>query len=103
MTLRRRRVRRTKPRSGREHRQPLRSDVQCGTSATRVFHYLDPMAIQRDDDDALEVGLRNLMERFRAAEERALVKRGIALWTYAEWLLGIVPYGDTTLPRNKIN
>ena len=61
------------------------------------------MANQRDDDEAREIGLRNLMERFRAAEERALVKRGIALSRYAERLLGIVPHGDTTLPHNKVN
>jgi len=61
------------------------------------------MAIQRDDDDEPEIVLRDLMERFRAAEEQALVKRGIALWTHAERLLGIVPYPDIPLPRNKIN
>ena len=61
------------------------------------------MAIQRDHDDDPEIVLRDLMERFRAAEERALIKRGIALWTSAERLLGFVPSGDTTLPRNKIN
>jgi len=64
---------------------------------------LTVMAIQRDDEDGPEIVLRNLMERFRAAEQRALIKRGIALWTSAERLLGIVPSGDTSLPRNKIN
>ena len=70
----------------------------CGNPPT-----LTVMAIQRDDDDEPEIVLRNLMERFRTAEERALIKRGIALWTSAERLLGIVPFADTTLPRNKIN
>jgi hypothetical protein len=69
----------------------------CGNPRT-----LTVMAIQRDDDTP-EIALRNLMERFRTAEERALIKRGIALWTHAERLLGIVPSADTTLPRNKIN
>ena len=70
----------------------------CGNPPT-----LRVMAIHRDDDDEPEIVLRNLMERFRTAEERALIKRGIALWTSAERLLGIVPFADTTLPRNKIN
>jgi hypothetical protein len=106
MTLRRRRVRPTKARSGREHRpnwSALRRMCNAGHPKTRVFRYLDRMAIERDDDDVREIGLRNLMERFRAAEEQALVKRGIALWTHAERLLGIVPYPDIPLPRNKIN
>jgi hypothetical protein len=61
------------------------------------------MAIQRDDTEERETRLRMMMERFRAAEERALVKRGIRLWIDAERLLGIVPFADVTLPFNKIN
>jgi len=43
-----------------------------------------------------------LIERFQEAEKRALLKRGITLWTRAERQLGIVPF-DATLPPNKIN
>ena len=63
------------------------------------------VANQRDDDnnDERETRLRRMMEQLRAAEERALVKRGITLWTQAERLLGIVPAADASLPPNKIN
>jgi hypothetical protein len=60
------------------------------------------MATQRDrEEDEREVWLRKLMEQFRASEERALVKRGIAMWTHAERLLGFEPFA--ALPPNKIN
>jgi hypothetical protein len=39
------------------------------------------MAIQQDDDEGAEMRLPKLMERVRAAEQQALVKRGIALLT----------------------
>jgi hypothetical protein len=61
------------------------------------------MANQREDNDQREAWLRTVMEHFRAAEERALVKRGITLWTHTERQLGIVPFADATLPPNKIN
>jgi len=61
------------------------------------------MANQRHDDEERESQLRTMMEQFRAAEERALVKRGITLWTRAERQLGIVPFADASLPPNKIN
>ena len=61
------------------------------------------MANQRHDDEERETRLRTMMEQFRAAEERALVKRGITLWTRAERQLGIVPFADVSLPPNKIN
>ena len=43
-----------------------------------------------------------LIERFQEAEERALLKRGIALWTQTEAQLGI-PFPRAPLPPNKIN
>ncbi len=61
------------------------------------------MANQRDHNEEREAWLRTMMERFRAAEERALVKRGITLWTHAERQLGIMPFADARLPPNKIN
>ena len=61
------------------------------------------MANQRHDDEERESQLRTMMEQFRAAEERALLKRGITLWTRAERQLGIVPFADVSLPPNKIN
>ena len=61
------------------------------------------MANQREDNDEREAWLRTMMERFRAAEERALVKRGITLWTDTERRMGIAPFADASLPPNKIN
>lgn len=63
------------------------------------------MANQREDNDndERETRLRTIIEQFRAAEERALVKRGIALWTDAERRMGIAPFAGATLPPNKIN
>jgi len=43
-----------------------------------------------------------LIERFQEAEERALLKRGIALWTQTEAQAGI-PFLRAPLPPNKIN
>jgi hypothetical protein len=42
------------------------------------------MAIQQDDTDERETRVKALAERFRAAEKRALLKRGIELWTSTE-------------------
>ena len=42
------------------------------------------MAIQRKNTDEQHAGLELLIEQFRAAEKRALVKRGVKLWTRAE-------------------
>jgi hypothetical protein len=61
------------------------------------------MANQREDNDEREAWLRTMMEQFRAAEQRALVKRGIMLWTHTERQLGIVSFADATPPPNKIN
>ena len=46
--------------------------------------YRDGMVIRRDDLEELEARIRLLRERFREAEHRALIKRGIILWTRAE-------------------
>jgi hypothetical protein len=60
------------------------------------------MAIQRDDEDERETRVNTMIDQIRTAERRALLKRGITLWTRAERHLGIVPF-DATLPPNKIN
>jgi hypothetical protein len=60
------------------------------------------MAIQRDDKDERETRLNTMIEQIRTAEQRALLKRGITLWTRTERQLGIVPF-DATLPPNRIN
>ena len=60
------------------------------------------MAIQRDDKDERETRLNTMIEQIRTAEQRALLKRGITLWTRTERQLGIVPF-DATLPPNMIN
>ena len=60
------------------------------------------MAIQRDDRDEREARMDILIERFQESEKRALLKRGITLWTRAERHLGIVRF-DAILPPSKIN
>jgi hypothetical protein len=60
------------------------------------------MAIQRDDRDEREARMDILIERFQEAEKRALLKRGIALWTQTEMVSGI-PFLHAPLPPNKIN
>ena len=42
------------------------------------------MAIQRNHPDDREARLTILIERFQEAEKRALLKRGIELWTRTE-------------------
>ena len=42
------------------------------------------MATQRKNADEQHAGLELLIEQFRAAEKRALVRRGVKLWTRAE-------------------
>jgi len=49
------------------------------------------MVIRRDDLEEREARIRLLRERFREAEHRALIKRGIVLWTRAEEQLSIRP------------
>ena len=60
------------------------------------------MAIQRDDDDERETRLNTMLEQIRTAEQRALLKRGITLWTQTEMQSGI-PFLHAPLPPNKIN
>ena len=57
------------------------------------------MAIQRDDKDEREIRIDMLTEHFRAAEKRALLKRGIELWTRTE--LGTI--NEAPRPLAKIN
>jgi hypothetical protein len=42
------------------------------------------MAIQRKNTDEQHAGLELLIEQFRAAEKRALIKRGVKLWIRAD-------------------
>ena len=42
------------------------------------------MAIQRNDTDERNARVEMLIERFQNAERRALLKRGIELWTRTE-------------------
>ena len=42
------------------------------------------MAIDRHDRDERQARIDALIEEFRAAQQRRLVKRGIALWNGAE-------------------
>ena len=45
---------------------------------------LKDMANQQDNTDERDVRIYTLAEQFRAAEKRALLKRGIELWTRSE-------------------
>ena len=65
---------------------------------TRLARLLD-MAIQRDDEDERARRIDILAEQFRAAERRALLKRGIELWTSTE--LGMMDQAPR--PVAKIN
>ena len=56
------------------------------------------MAIQRDDTDEREKRIDIMVEQFRTAEKRALLKRGIQLWTRTERTVHEAP-----LPAAKIN
>ena len=42
------------------------------------------MAIDRHDTDERQAQLDEMIDRFRAAEQRRLVKQGIALWNRTE-------------------
>ena len=57
------------------------------------------MAIQRDEKDERDKRIDILTEQFRAAEKRALLKRGIELWTRTE--LGTI--NEAPRPLAKIN
>jgi len=60
------------------------------------------MAIQRDNTGEWQARLDTMVEQIRAAEKRALLKRGIALWTGTEAQWGIARH-DAMLPPEKIN
>jgi hypothetical protein len=60
------------------------------------------MAIQRNDKDEREARVDILIERFQEAEKRALLKRGITLWTQTEAQSGS-PFPHAPLSPNKIN
>ena len=49
------------------------------------------MAIQRDEKEERELRIDILAEQFRAAEKRALLKRGIELWTSTELAMDHAP------------
>ena len=57
------------------------------------------MAFQRNDKDERETRVRELAERLRAEEKRALLKRGIELWTRTEDVM----VGTPALPAPKLN
>jgi hypothetical protein len=57
------------------------------------------MAIQRNDRDERDTRMEILIERFQEAEKRALLKRGIELWTRAERRIT----DSVPLPAAKIN
>ena len=57
------------------------------------------MAIQRDDKDERDIRIDMLTEHFRAAEKRALLKRGIELWTRTE----LAMMDETPRPAAKVN
>ena len=59
------------------------------------------MAIQRNKTDGPHAGLDLVIEHFRAAEKRALVTRGIELWTRAEAEWAIAQ--NAPLPPEKTN
>ena len=57
------------------------------------------MAIDRDDRDEREARLNALIEEFRVAQQRRLVKRGIALWNRAEAAHQAMAYVDPPPPE----
>jgi hypothetical protein len=59
------------------------------------------MVNDRDDLEEREARMEALIERFQEAEKRALIERGIELWTRAERQLGLRPH--PLLPPSQIN
>lgn len=57
------------------------------------------MAIDRNDRDEREARLNALIEEFRAAQQRRLVKRGIALWNRTEAAHQAMAYVDPPPPE----
>jgi hypothetical protein len=78
--------------------KPLFNWVHRGLA--RAVTLID-MAIQQKNADQQHADLELLTEQFRAAEKRALIKRGVKLWTRAEaeWARALV----RTLESEKIN
>jgi hypothetical protein len=60
------------------------------------------MANQRDNADEPQARLELMIEEFRTAEKRALLKRGITLWTRTEAQHRIAQF-DAPFPQGKIN
>jgi hypothetical protein len=69
------------------HAPPGMFDCEHRQSSRRG--YRDGMVSRGDDLEEREARIRLLRERFREAERRALIKRGIVLWTRAEEQLSI--------------
>lgn len=61
--------------------------VHFATSVVATARYPMDMANQQDTKDEQEARIQALVEQFRAAEKRALLKRGIELWTRTEGAL----------------
>ena len=60
------------------------------------------MAIDRDDSDERQARIDAMLEEFRAAQQRRLVKRGIALWNRAEAALQAMAFVDPP-PPDKVH
>lgn len=57
------------------------------------------MAIDRHDRDERQARIDALIEQFRAAQQRRLVKRGIALWKRAEAAQQAMTYVELPPPE----
>ena len=57
------------------------------------------MAIDRNDRDERQARIDALIAQFRAAQERRLVKRGIALWKRAEAAQQAMAYVEPRPPE----
>jgi len=55
-----------------------------GTSRTCTRRYADRYGDSAKDADQRHADLELMIEQFRVAEKRALIKRGVKLWTRAE-------------------
>jgi hypothetical protein len=60
------------------------------------------MAIDRNDSDERQARLDTMIEEFRAAQQRQLVKRGIVLWKRAEAAQQAMAWVAPT-PPEKVN
>lgn len=57
------------------------------------------MAIDRNDRDERQARIDALIEEFRAAQQRRLVKRGIALWNRADAAQQAMTYVEPPPPE----